>query len=227
MTPAELAGTLDHTLLNPTATTAAIEVLCDEAVRWGVATVCVLPHAVRGARARLDALSAHPSKGHTVGLCAVVGFPLGANRSAIKAAEAALAFAEGATEVDMVINLGAIKSGDWAAVAQDIRAVMQATPPNGRVKVILETALLTDDEKVRATLIAIHEGAHFIKTSTGTGPGGATIDDVRLLRKTVGSTIGVKASGGIATLQDALDMLAAGADRLGTSQSVTILGQMN
>lgn len=210
-----LARLLDHTLLKPDATGAEIERLCGEARRLGFATVCVHPSWVE--------LCVRLLEGSGVGVCAVVGFPLGATTSAVKAAEAREAAANGARELDMVLHLGALKSGDDAAVLEDIRAVRAAVP--GRtLKVILETGLLSREEKVRACLLAREAGADFVKTSTGFGPGGATVEDVRLLRETVGPRMGVKASGGIRDAAAAAAMIAAGATRLGTSASVAIVG---
>lgn len=221
MNTQDLASCIDHTCLRPEAPASTIRRLCEEAVAHHMATVCVLPHAVRPARAHLDSLL--PASAN-VGLCTVIGFPLGANRTSIKAAETTLALSEGATEVDMVINLAAAIEGDWETVGADIRAVVHAAGDHP-VKVILETASLTEAQKVHGALLAVREGAAFVKTSTGFGKGGATVEDVTLLRRTVGDTAKVKASGGIRTRQEAEAMMAAGADRLGTSQSVTILGE--
>jgi len=210
-----LAGMIDHTLLKPEATPAQIEQLCAEAVEHGFATVCV-----NGAWAQL---AAGLVAGTGVGVAAVAGFPLGAGSSAAKACEAADEVRAGATEIDMVINMGALKAGDDALVEVDIEEVVRSAGRDAIVKVILEAALLTDDEKVRACRLAVAAGAAFVKTSTGFGPAGATVEDVTLMRKTVGHAVGVKAAGGIRTREAAEAMVAAGATRLGTSSSVLIV----
>jgi deoxyribose-phosphate aldolase len=206
---------IDHTLLKPEAVPAQIERLCGEALEHGFATVCV-----NGAWVTL---AARLVAGSGVGIAAVAGFPLGAGSSEAKACEAADEVAAGATEVDMVINVGALKAGDDGLVAGDVAAVVGAAGPEVAVKVILEAALLTDDEKVRACELAVASGAAFVKTSTGFGPGGATVGDVALMRRAVGQAIGVKAAGGIRSREQAEAMVAAGASRLGTSASVHIL----
>ncbi|MBU1042174.1 MAG: deoxyribose-phosphate aldolase [Proteobacteria bacterium] len=224
-TPAALAACIDHTLLRPDATSADIEGLCAQAVRHGFKSVCVnpwhLPLAVRCLRGQ-----AQKSGPFAI---SVAGFPLGASQTLIKAREAGLAVEQGAAEVDMVLNLGALKSGDLALVRQDVFEVVQACG-SAPVKVILETCLLTDAEKELACRLAVDAGAAFVKTSTGFAGGGATEADVRLLRRVVDEIgeahVGVKASGGLKTLDDALRMLAAGADRLGASASVEMLSQM-
>jgi deoxyribose-phosphate aldolase len=210
-----LASMIDHTLLKPEATPAQVEQLCREALEHGFATVCV-----NGAWV---SLAAEQLKGSAVGVAAVAGFPLGAGSSAAKAYEAADEVRAGATEVDMVINVGALKAGDDALVEVDIAEVVRSAGRDAIVKVILETALLTDDEKVRASRLAVAAGAAFVKTSTGFGPGGATVEDVALLRRTVGPDIGVKAAGGIRTREQAEAMVAAGASRIGASSSVQIV----
>jgi deoxyribose-phosphate aldolase len=210
-----LASMIDHTLLKPEATPAQVEQLCREALEHGFATVCV-----NGAWV---SLAAEQLKGSAVGVAAVAGFPLGAGSSAAKAYEAADEVRAGATEVDMVINVGALKAGDDALVEVDIAEVVRSAGRDAIVKVILETALLTDDEKVRASRLAVAAGAAFVKTSTGFGPGGATVEDVALLRRTVGPDIGVKAAGGIRTREQAEAMVAAGASRIGASRSVQIV----
>lgn len=215
-TQASLAKTIDHTLLKAVGTEAQVRELCAEARRHGFASVCVNPVWVP--------LCARELAGSEVLVCTVIGFPLGANRSETKAAETRQAVAEGADEVDMVIHLGAAKAGDWKAVEEDIRAVVKAAG-TARVKVIIETCYLTDDEKVKACEASMRAGAHFVKTSTGFGTGGATAEDVRLMKRTVGDTLQVKASGGIRTCEDALKMLEAGADRIGASSGVAILGE--
>lgn len=215
-TQASLAKTIDHTLLKAVGTEAQVRELCAEARKFGFASVCVNPAWVP--------LCARELAGSEVLVCTVIGFPLGANRSETKAAETRQAVAEGADEVDMVIHLGAAKAGDWRAVEEDIRAVVKAAG-TARVKVIIETCYLTDDEKVKACEASMRAGAHFVKTSTGFGTGGATVEDVRLMRRTVGDKLEVKASGGVRTCEDALKMLEAGADRIGASSGVAILGE--
>ncbi|MGE5593306.1 MAG: deoxyribose-phosphate aldolase [Betaproteobacteria bacterium] len=214
-TARDLAAMIDHTLLKPEATKDQIVKLCEEAVEFGFASVCINPTYV--------SLAADLLKNTPVKVCTVVGFPLGASTPLVKAMEARDAIAAGAREIDMVINVGALKSGDDDLVGRDIRAVVEAARGRALVKVILETALLTDDEKVKACLIAKAEGADFVKTSTGFGPGGATVEDVRLMRKVVGNEMGVKASGGIRNLESARKMIEAGASRIGASASVAIV----
>jgi deoxyribose-phosphate aldolase len=207
---------IDHTLLKPEATEAQVRELCVEATEFGFASVCINPWYVP--------LVAELLADSPVRACTVVGFPLGANRSETKASEARLAAAQGATELDMVINVGALKSGKDDVVREDIRGVVEAGHPTAIIKVILETALLTADEIERACCLARDAGAAFVKTSTGFGPGGATVEDVALMRRTVGRMMGVKASGGIGTRQDAAAMIAAGATRIGASAGVRIAG---
>lgn len=210
----ELAKLIDHTALKPETTKAQITQLCKEAKEYGFASVCVNPTWVK--------LAAELLAGSDVKVCTVIGFPLGANTSAVKAFEAKDAIANGAGEVDMVINIAALKDKDDALVESDIRAVVEAA--NGTlVKVIIETSLLSDEEKVRACEIAVKAGTDFVKTSTGFSTGGATKEDVALMRKTVGPTIGVKASGGVRTKQDVEDMVVAGATRIGASAGVAIV----
>lgn len=216
-TKATIAKTIDHTILKAIATEQQIRELCVEAKANGFASVCVNPHWVP--------LCAKELAGSKVLVCTVIGFPLGANASAVKAEETKLAVKQGAQEVDMVINLGAAKAGDWKAVEEDIRAVVKAAE-KATVKVIIETCYLTDAEKVHACEAAMKAGAHFVKTSTGFGTGGATADDVRLMRKTVGDKLRVKASGGIRSYHDAIQMLEAGADRLGASSGVAIVSEL-
>ncbi len=209
------ASLIDHTLLKPEAAEADIKKLCDEAVKYGFASVCVNPAWVKKA-ARFLA-------GSKVPVCTVIGFPLGATLPDVKAFEARRAIFDGAREVDMVINIGALKSGDDCGVEDDIRAVTEAAHENKVLcKVIIETALLTDDEKVRACLAAKNAGADFVKTSTGFSKGGATAHDVSLMRRTVGRDIGVKASGGVKGIDDARAMFEAGATRIGASVGVKI-----
>lgn len=209
------AGLIDHTLLKPEATEADIRKLCEEAAQFGFASVCVNPSWVKKAVGFL--------RGTSVPVCTVIGFPLGATLPDVKAFEARRSIFNGAREVDMVINIGALKSGDDCAVEDDIRAVAAAAHENGvLLKVIIETALLTDDEKVRACLASKNAGADFVKTSTGFSKGGATVDDVALMRRTVGEALGVKASGGVKGIDDARAMFEAGATRIGASVGVKI-----
>jgi len=207
---------IDHTLLKPEATAVQVRELCAEAVEFGFASVCVNPSHVP--------LVAELLGGSNVKVCTVIGFPLGANASLTKLNEAKLAVAQGASELDMVINVGALKSGMDDLVRDDIRGVVEAGGHSAITKVILETALLTPEEIGRACCLARDAGAAFVKTSTGFGPGGATVEDVALMRRTVGRSMGVKASGGIGTRQDAADMIAAGATRIGASAGVRIAG---
>lgn len=213
----ELARLIDHTLLRPTATEDDLARLCDEAIGHGFATVAIHPYWVPFCAKRLLSTD--------VGVDATVGFPLGANTTLVKAEEARNAVAIGATEIDMVINLGALKSGHAGLVESEIAEVVQASLPVP-VKVILETAYLTDEEKVAVCGMCVRAGAAFVKTSTGFGPAGATVGDVELMRRTVGDRIGVKAAGGIRTLAAATAMLDAGATRIGTSAGVAILNEL-
>ena len=209
------ASLIDHTLLKPEASEADIRRLCDEAAQFGFASVCVNPTWVKRAAEIL--------RGTGVPVCTVIGFPLGATLPDVKAYEARRAIFNGAREVDMVINVGALKSGDDCGVEDDIRAVVEAGHENRvLVKVIIETALLTDEEKVRACLASKNAGADFVKTSTGFAKGGATVEDVSLMRRTVGSALGVKASGGVKGIDDARAMFEAGATRIGASVGVKI-----
>ena len=212
---AALASMIDHTLLKPNATEAEVTKLCEEARKYTFASVCVNPANVL--------LAANLLQGTPVRICTVIGFPLGATTSTTKALETRDAIANGATEIDMVINVGALKSGNNAVVKKDIEAVVEAARGRAIVKVILETSLLTDEEKVRACLLCKYAGADFVKTATGFGPGGATVEDIALMRKTVGAEMGVKASGGIRDVQTAKAMIAAGASRIGASASVAIV----
>lgn len=209
------ASLIDHTLLKPEASEADIRKLCEEAAQFGFASVCVNPGWVKR--------SVEFLRGSGVPVCTVIGFPLGATLPDVKAYEARRAIFDGAREVDMVINIGALKSGDDCAVEDDIRAVADAAHENGVLcKVIIETALLTDQEKIRACLAAKNAGADFVKTSTGFSKGGATVDDIALMRRTVGSALGVKASGGVKGIDDARAMFEAGATRIGASVGVKI-----
>lgn len=214
--PARLASLIDHSALRPEVTRCDIELLCREAAEFRFATVCVNPTWVSLALARL--------KGTGVGVCSVVGFPLGATTTETKVCEARRAISDGATELDMVMNLGALKSGDPKLVTDDIAAVVEVSRATGSVsKVIIEAALLTDDEKAIACRLVEAAGADFVKTSTGFGPGGATVADVKLMRHVVGARLGVKAAGGIRDLDTVQALVAAGATRIGTSAGVGIL----
>jgi deoxyribose-phosphate aldolase len=222
-TKATLAKTIDHTLLKAIATADQVRELCAEARKFGFASVCVNPYWV--------SLCAKELSGSEVLVCTVIGFPLGANLSETKAAEARLAVSQGAREVDMVINLGAAKAGDWKAVEEDIRGVVAAAGEasshgDALVKVIIETCYLSDAEKAKACEAAARAGARFVKTSTGFGTGGASADDVKLMRRTVGDRLKVKASGGIRSYHDAILLLDAGADRIGASSSVAIISEL-
>ena len=211
-----LAKFIDHTLLKPDATQQEVAQLCFEARKYGFASVCVNPTWVP--------LCAQLLKGSPVKVCTVIGFPLGATSSETKAFETETAIRQGATEIDMVINIGALKARDLDTVARDIRGVVNAAHTHGIiVKVIIETALLTDEEKTIASLISKEAGADFVKTSTGFAGGGATVHDVQLMRKTVGPQMGVKASGGVRTFEDADAMIKAGATRIGASAGVKII----
>lgn len=214
-TARDWASLIDHTLLKPEATDEDIKKLCEEAVRFRFASVCVNPTWVRAAACNLQ--------GTGVPVCTVIGFPLGATLPDVKAYEARRTIFDGAREVDMVINVGALKSGDDCLVEHDIRSVVEvAHEYNVTCKVIIETALLTDDEKVRACLAAKNAGADFVKTSTGFSKGGATVADIALMRRTVGAGLGVKASGGVKGLDDARALVEAGATRIGASVGVKI-----
>jgi len=209
------ASLIDHTLLKPEANEADIKRLCEEAASYRFASVCVNPAWVRAAACHL--------RGSGVPGCTVIGFPLGATLPDVKAYEARRAIFDGAREVDMVINIGALKSNDDCLVEHDIRSVVEVAHAEGVLcKVIIETALLTDDEKVSASLAAKRAGADFVKTSTGFSKGGATVADIALMRQTVGADLGVKASGGVKGLDDARAMVQAGATRIGASVGVKI-----
>ncbi|MBN1483348.1 MAG: deoxyribose-phosphate aldolase [Chloroflexia bacterium] len=213
---ADLAGLIDHTLLKATATAAQVGALCQEALEHRFASVCVNP--------RYAPLCLEQLQGSRIPVCTVVGFPLGANAVEGKAFEANLAVQSGVREVDMVLAIGDLKAGDDPAVRQDIAAVSAACHAGGAIcKVIIETALLTDEEKVRACRLCLQAGADFVKTSTGFAESGATVYDVLLMRHTVGERSGVKAAGGIRSFADACSMLAAGANRLGASAGVQLV----
>lgn len=211
----QLNKTIDHTLLKPEATEAQIKTLCEEAAKYDFMSVCVNPTWVKKAAELLA--------GTDVKVCTVIGFPLGANTSEVKAYEAENAIKNGATEVDMVINIGALKGGNDTLVQGDIESVVAVSKGKALSKVIIETSLLTDDEKVRACELAKKAGADFVKTSTGFSTGGATLEDIKLMRATVGPEMGVKASGGVRTTEDAHQFIEAGATRLGSSNGLAIV----
>lgn len=212
----DIAKMIDHTLLKPDATQQEIAQLCFEARKYGFASVCVNPTWV--------SLCAELLKGSPVKVCTVIGFPLGATSSETKVFETETAIRQGATEIDMVINIGALKARDLDTVAKDIRGVVNAAHSRGAiVKVIIEAALLNDEEKTIASLLSKEAGADFVKTSTGFASGGATVHDVELMRKTVGPQMGVKAAGGVRTYEDAASMIKAGATRIGASAGVKII----
>jgi deoxyribose-phosphate aldolase len=214
--PGGVSGMIDHTLLKPDATRTEIEKLCREAAEFHFATVCVNPAWVATAASLL--------RGSGVGVCSVVGFPLGATTGDVKQYETRRAIFDGATEIDMVINIGALKSGDLRTVERDIEAVVDPCRQCGVVsKVIIEAALLTDEEKITASTLTKAAGADFVKTSTGFGPGGATVADVALMRRVVGAEMGVKAAGGVRDLEGLKAMVAAGATRVGASAGVKIV----
>ncbi|BDD38577.1 MULTISPECIES: deoxyribose-phosphate aldolase [Streptococcus] len=205
---------IDHTILKPETTQEQVEKILAEAKEYDFASVCVNPTWV--------ALAAESLKDSDVKVCTVIGFPLGANTPAVKAFETKDAIANGADEIDMVINIGALKSGNYDLVFEDIKAVVEASD-NKLVKVIIETCLLTEDEKVKACQLSQEAGADYVKTSTGFSTGGATVADVALMRKTVGPDLGVKASGGARSYEDAIAFIEAGATRIGASSGVAIM----
>nr|WP_249280089.1 deoxyribose-phosphate aldolase [Guopingia tenuis] len=215
LSPKAMAKYIDHTILKPDASLAQVKKVCDEAKEYNFASVCVNTGYVKFVAEQLAGTDVKP--------CVVVGFPLGACTTEAKAFEAKDAIEKGAKEVDMVINIGAIKSNDWDLVEKDIAALVDTCKGKALLKVILETCLLTDDEKVKACQICKKVGADFVKTSTGFSTGGATVEDVKLMRETVGPEMGVKASGGVRTYEDAVAMIKAGASRLGASSGVAIV----
>ncbi|MGA2954255.1 MAG: deoxyribose-phosphate aldolase [Thermodesulfobacteriota bacterium] len=217
ITKAQLAGMIDHSLLRPQSTRDELKKLCAEAVQFEFKAVCINPVHVGDAASFL--------KGSGVLICSVVGFPFGTHPARVKAAETKEVIKLGAREVDMVIRMGALKEGRNHEVVEDIRAVVEAAS-GFPVKVILETCYLTEEEKIRGCKLAVEAGASFVKTSTGFGAAGATVEDVKLMRKIVGEHRGVKAAGGIKTFADALKMIEAGANRLGTSGSVAIIREL-
>ncbi|WP_409251416.1 deoxyribose-phosphate aldolase [Bacillus sp. SCS-153A] len=210
-----IAKMIDHTLLKADSTKDQVTKICEEAKEYNFASVCVNPGWVK--------YSAELLQGTDVKVCTVIGFPLGATTSETKAFETKDAIEKGATEVDMVINIGALKDGNDDLVKQDIQAVTEAAKGKALTKVIIETSLLTDEEKERACRLAVEAGTDFVKTSTGFSTGGATIEDIKLMRKTVGPDIGVKASGGVRSVEDAKNMIEAGATRIGASSGVQIV----
>jgi deoxyribose-phosphate aldolase len=218
--PRDIASLIDHTILKPDAMRGEVQTVCAEARKYGFASVCVNSFWIR--------LVASELSGAAVKACSVAGFPLGAASTAAKLAETRAALADGAREIDMVMNVGALRAGETGIVEADIRAVADAAHDQGAIiKVILETALLNNEEKILACRCAVAAGADFVKTSTGFSHSGATTDDVALMRRTVGPSIGVKASGGIRTLADMQAMVAAGANRIGASASVRIVEGVN
>lgn len=215
----EIAKYIDHTLLKPEATKDQVEKLCAEAKQYNFASVCVNPTWVKLASELLE--------GTDVKVCTVIGFPLGANTPETKSFESVNAVTNGATEVDMVINIGALKSGNTELVQKDIEAVVNAVKGKALVKVIIETSLLTYEEKRTACELSVKAGADYVKTSTGFSNGGATVEDIKLMRETVGPDIGVKASGGVRTAEDAKAMIEAGATRIGASSGIAIVEGYN
>ena len=218
MNKVDLARYIDHTILKPDAKESEVIKLCREALEYKFASVCVNASNVKLADSFL--------RGTDVKVCTVVGFPLGATTKETKAFEAAQAIENGATEVDMVINIGALKSGKLEAVEEDIKAVADACKGKALLKVIIETCLLTDEEKITACELSQKAGANFVKTSTGFSTAGATPEDIKLMRRTVGPDMGVKASGGIRNLETALSMIEAGATRIGASASISIVNEL-
>ncbi|SMQ82974.1 deoxyribose-phosphate aldolase [Bacillus sp. OV166] len=215
MATTNIAAMIDHTLLKPEATRQQIESLCQEAKKYKFASVCVNPTWVSTAKELLQ--------GSGVMVCTVIGFPLGAATSETKAFETKNAIENGAEEVDMVINIGALKDHNDELVEKDIRAVVEAAKGKAHTKVIIETSLLTKEEKIRACELSVKAGADFVKTSTGFSTGGATAEDIALMRKTVGPDLGVKASGGVRNTEDVQKMIEAGATRIGASSSIAIV----
>ncbi len=215
LTAADMAQYIDHTYLKQEASLEDIRKICDEAKQFHAASVCVNPSYMKFVAEQLAGTDVTP--------CCVIAFPLGASTPEAKAFEAGNAADNGAREVDMVVNVGAVKSGDWKLVKRDIEAVVKEVEGRALVKVIIEACLLTDEEKVKTCAIAKLAGAHFVKTSTGFSTGGATVEDVRLMRETVGNDVGVKASGGVRSYADAMAMLKAGANRVGASATKKIV----
>ena len=218
LTIEKLAKIMDHTLLDPSSTYAMIRNHCSESAKWSFGAVCINPVHVR--------LASKVLRNTEVKVCTVIGFPLGSTLTRVKAFETSHAIADGADEVDMVINIGALRSRDYDYVRDDIEAVVKAAE-GAVVKVIIETGYLTDKEKVKACLIAKDARAHFVKTSTGYGPSGASVHDVKLMRQTVRNEMGVKAAGGIRHFDQACRLVKAGANRLGTSRSIRIMEELS
>lgn len=214
MNKKDLARMIDHTILKPEATEKEVETLCKEALEYNFASVCINPSMVEKAAEIL--------KGSDVKVCTVIGFPLGATTTEVKAFETEDVIKKGATEVDMVINVGKLKEGNLEYVKKDIEAVVNAAKGKALTKVIIETCLLSDEEKVTACKLSKEAGADFVKTSTGFSTGGATASDIKLMRETVGKELGVKASGGVRSLEDAMAMIENGATRIGASASIAI-----
>ena len=213
----ELSKYIDHTLLKADATVDQIKTLCEEAAEYNFMSVCINPVHIPLAKELLA--------DSDVKVCTVIGFPLGANATAVKAFEAKTAVEDGADEVDLVINIGAAKAGDWETVEKDVRAVVEAVPEEVVVKVIIETSLLNDEEKTLASQAAQRGGTDFVKTSTGFSTGGATLEDVTLMRQAVGPDLGVKASGGVSNYAEAMAMIEVGATRIGASKGIAIVTQ--
>ncbi|MCK9443069.1 MAG: deoxyribose-phosphate aldolase [Tissierellaceae bacterium] len=209
---------IDHTLLKPEATEKMVENLCKEAIKFSFAAVCINPYFVQFAKKIL--------KDSDVKLATVIGFPLGANTKEIKAMETKDAIKNGANEIDMVINIGALKNKDYGIVKEDIEAVVNEAKGKAKVKVIIETCLLTEEEKIKACELCLEAGADFVKTSTGFSTGGAAIEDVKLMKSVVGNKMGIKASGGVRDMETAKKMVEAGATRLGTSSGVKIASEV-
>lgn len=210
----EIAKLIDHTILKPEATSEQVKRVCEEALKYEFASVCINPCHV--------SLVSKLLEGSSVKVCTVIGFPLGANSSSVKKFETCEAIRDGAQEVDMVINVGKLKEKDYDYVKEDIKAVVEAAKGKALTKVIIETCLLSDEEKVMACTLAKEAGADFVKTSTGFSSGGATASDIKLMRETVGKSMGVKASGGVRSYEDFISMVNAGASRIGASASVAI-----
>lgn len=210
----QLARMIDHTILKPEATREAVTIICKEALEYNFASVCINPANIE--------LAAELLKGSEVKVCTVIGFPLGASTKEVKAFETKDAIEKGAQEVDMVINIGKLKDKDYNYVKEDIKAVVNEAKGKATTKVIIETCLLTEEEKVMACKLAKESGADFVKTSTGFSTGGATPEDIKLMRQTVGTELGVKASGGVRSLEDAMVVIENGATRIGASASIAI-----
>ena len=217
MNKQQLAGMIDHTILKANASEAEVRKVCEEALEYGFASVCINPANI--------SLASEMLKGSKVKVCTVIGFPLGANTSAVKAFETDDAIKNGAQEVDMVIKIGKLKDKDYEYVKNDIKAVVDASKGRALSKVIIETCLLTDEEKAKACELAKEAGADYVKTSTGFSTGGATPEDIKLMRETVGPEMGVKASGGVRTYEDAMAVVENGATRIGASASIAIVEQ--